>query len=214
MSKAEEQSVFFLLDAWTSSVPKPGVFNHELAVCVMLFGSRAQGVHSEHSDYDFLCIGNGETQITEAVDVVWISEERLAAPAWRGSELAGHVARYGRCLHGDDSWRKDVFPSEAAVARKVEQIGDRVEILLPRWDRFLPVYHRKYLRLLRRDLQRLSLLSKSEPVPPTPTLDAAWDALGEKPDLPAWLHSQCEKQVLKSPVLDGIHRLEELARRK
>lgn len=181
------------------------------AQSVFLFGSRAHGVHSETSDYDILCVGKGETRMTKLLDILWVDPDRCHSRQWLGSELAGHVAYYGKCLHGDDTWLSGVFASEEAIHHKRSQITERVETLKPRWERFLPVYHTKYLRLLRRDLQRHDCLARGNPVPPTPVLDELWSVTAEHPNLCDWIHQPSSAIELPDTVVDGIHYLEKTA---
>lgn len=168
---------------------------------VILFGSRAANMHRPTSDHDLLCIGRGEARITPAVDMVWISVERLEGSEWLGSELAQHVAHYGCWLSGENTWGSAVFSSERAILQKADQIKARVHALIPRWDRLLPPYHRKYSRLVRRDLQRLQLLAEGKAVPPSPALDSEWS---EQTVLAAWARAHVDPSLIPAALLDKL----------
>jgi hypothetical protein len=43
------------------------------------------------------------------------------------------------------------------------------------WPKLHPVFHTKYKLTIRRELQRLDLLRRKTPVPPTCTLDSDWN---------------------------------------
>lgn len=184
---------------------------------VILFGSRAANVHGPDADYDLLCVMRPnraldllQSRITVGIDLLWISPERLQQAEWLGSELAQHIARYGRWLHGENTWGHAVFPSEQAVLKKSEQIKERIEALVPRWERLLPSYRRKYSRLVRRDLQRLHLLTIGEAVPPTPLLDREWLQVQES--LAQWARMHIRPGLLVPSLIDQLPWLERIPR--
>lgn len=146
---------------------------------IILFGSRAVDLARSDSDWDLFCVGSGRSTTTERVDLVWISPAALASKDWLTSELAGHVARYGRCLRGDAAWMEAVAWGPEAAARKRRRLAARVAALEQAWPLLAPQYRRRRLALVRRDLQRHALLAVGEAVPPTALLDSAWSALDD-----------------------------------
>ena len=141
---------------------------------VIVFGSRAAGVHAKTSDVDLLCVGEPEHQRAEKLDIVRRTTSEIENPKWLGSELASHIARYGVVLRGRFEWRGLVSLGEQAVCHKERRVGALVNGLLRYWDRLHPEFRRKYLTTIRREGQRLKLLTCGIAVPPTPTLDQNW----------------------------------------
>jgi predicted nucleotidyltransferase len=72
----------------------------ERASEVVLFGSRASGVATAESDWDLLLVGRGRRLHTDAMDLIWVTPDRLCNPQWLGSELANHVVAYGFMVAG------------------------------------------------------------------------------------------------------------------
>ncbi|SRR6266446_512367 len=148
---------------------------------VILFGSRAVSRHLADSDVDLLCITErvprGATKLRRrniTLDVVCVSTLRLQSHTWLGSELAGHIATYGIWLQGKDDWTPKVRRSQEAISRKAGLIESRVSALCRHWDMMSSLYHDRFSRIVRRDLQRLDHLVAGIPVPPSPILDDAW----------------------------------------
>jgi hypothetical protein len=141
---------------------------------LVLFGSRAAGVSREGSDFDLLCIGSGSSRLGQSLDLVFVTPEDCQGSRWLGSELAGHVARYGRWLLGEPDWVHRVQPSRGAIDRKAERLRRRLHAVEENFPLLDAIYLDKHLALIRRDLQRHESLLKGEPVPPTPLLDQAW----------------------------------------
>lgn len=148
---------------------------------IIVFGSRAAGVHSPDSDLDLLCVGSnpGPRVKSPRLDLLWLRPENVDSAKWRGSELAGHIAAHGRWLLGPDDWKLEVFSSPAAVQRKQWQLMDRIQALEARWNDLSPAYHHRLFTLIRRDMQRLELLKGRRPVLPTPVLDRDWRELDD-----------------------------------
>lgn len=146
---------------------------------LVIFGSRAAGVSKEDSDFDLLCVGVGASRLSRALDLVFIAPEDIQGERWLGSELAGHVARYGVWLKGDPDWVHRHHGSHQALERKREKLLHRLQAVEQHFHLFDPLYLQKYLTLTRRDLQRYEHLAHGEPVPPTPILDQAWAQLAE-----------------------------------
>lgn len=149
---------------------------------IVLFGSRAAGLARPASDWDLLVVSEERPRSAPALDLVWVSPRELSTRAWLGSELAGHVACWGRWLHGEPDWVAGVVHDECAAAHKARRVASKLDALERTWDLLGPAYQRKHLLLLRRDLQRHALLSLGEAVPPSALLDAAWKACADPQD--------------------------------
>lgn len=141
---------------------------------IILFGSRAAGVSREGSDFDLMCIGSGLSRLGPSLDLVFVAPEDCRRERWLGSELAGHVARYGQWLVGEPDWVHRVRPSLDAKERKAEKLRRRLQAVEESFPLLDELYREKHFTLIRRDLQRHELLAQGEPVPPTPLLDQAW----------------------------------------
>jgi hypothetical protein len=148
---------------------------------VIVFGSRAAGVHSPDSDLDLLCVATdpGRRVKSRHLDLLWVRPETVDSAKWLGSELAGHIAAHGRWLLGPEDWKAEVFLSPAAAQRKRRQLMDRIQALGASWTDLAPTYRLRLFTLIRRDLQRLELLRRGRPVLPTPLLDRDWRELDD-----------------------------------
>jgi predicted nucleotidyltransferase len=143
---------------------------------VVIFGSRAVGMHRPDSDLDVLLVNANTARLRVAgVDFVILRSDELASPLWLGSELASHIAEYGKWIKGGGSWRDQVRVSNRAAMRKQARIVGLLMCAPKWWSKLHPVFHSKYKLTIRRELQRLDLLRKKIPVPPTRTLDSDWD---------------------------------------
>jgi hypothetical protein len=142
----------------------------------VIFGSRAVGMHRPNSDLDVLLVDAKTDRLRVAgVDCVILRSEELTSSLWLGSELASHIAEYGKWIKGFGFWRHQVRISDRAAMRKQARL---VGLLMrgPKWwSKLHPVFHTKYRLTIRRELQRLDLLRRKTPVPPTCTLDSEWD---------------------------------------
>jgi hypothetical protein len=141
---------------------------------VILFGSRAAGIARAGSDWDLLVIGSGRSRSVPALDLVYVSPRDLASGSWLDSELAGHVARWGRWIYGSPDWIGQVGRGPLAAAHKGQRVASRIAALERAWNLLGPAHQRKHHTLVRRDLQRHELLSRGEAVPPSALLDEAW----------------------------------------
>ncbi len=141
---------------------------------IILFGSRAAGLDRAGSDWDLLVVGVGRSRSAPGLDLIWVSPRELAGDDWLESELAGHVARWGRWLHGAPRWVTDVAAGVAAAENKSCRLASRIGALERTWELLPHAYRNKHHALVRRDLQRHALLLQSEPVPPSPLLDEWW----------------------------------------
>lgn len=142
---------------------------------VVIFGSRAAGVHSSSSDLDLLIITPKRRRLVAAgLDCVLLTPEEVNDSFWLGSELASHVAAYGRWAKGAGEWRSNVQLSDRAITRKRKRVSSVLRNVAQRWSRLHPIFQLKYRTTLRRELQRLKLLEVGFPIPPTPMLDSEW----------------------------------------
>jgi hypothetical protein len=144
---------------------------------IVLFGSRAARVSREGSDFDLLCVGSGSSHLGQMLDLVFVTSKDCRGNRWLGSELAGHVARYGQWLTGEPDWVHRVQPSRGAIDRKAEKLRRRLRAVEASFPLLDASYLDKHFTLIRRDLQRHESLLKGEPGPPTPLLDQAWTRL-------------------------------------
>ena len=141
---------------------------------IILYGSRASGVSDADSDYDLLFIGQGESIKENGIDLSWIEKSKLDTKEWLESELAVHIAKYGRWLKGKDNWRTKARITESTVEKKKTKIKNYVESLRNRFEKLSFPFQNKYVIKVRRDVQRLFLLLKNEPIPPKQVLDNEW----------------------------------------
>jgi hypothetical protein len=141
---------------------------------IVVFGSYVAGLQAADSDIDILCVGNGPRLKSTSLDLSWVSESNISEDAWLGSELAGHIAKYGIWLRGDGRWRSHVFTGARAIERKRRRIVSLSRTVTQLWDRLHPIFRDQYNITIRRELQRLELLQKRVQVPPTKLLDDEW----------------------------------------
>ena len=143
---------------------------------VVIFGSRAVDMHRPDSDLDVLLVDTKIDRLRVAgVDFVVLRSEELTSSHWLGSELASHIAEYGRWIKGFGLWRHQVRVSDRAAMRKQARIVGLLMRAPKWWSKLHPVFHGKYKLTIRRELQRLDLLRRKTPVPPTCILDSNWD---------------------------------------
>ncbi len=144
---------------------------------VVIFGSRAVGVHRSDSDLDVLLVdANAGHPSVAGIDFVVLRSDELVSPRWLGSELASHIAEYGKWEKGCGSWRQQARISDRAAMRKQARIVGLLMRAPKWWSRLHPIFHAKYKITIRRELQRLDLLRNQIPVPPTRILDSDWDS--------------------------------------
>ena len=148
----------------------------EQASEVVVFGSRASGMETRGSDLDVLCIGSGKRLKSDRLDVIWKGVEEVESERWLSSELAGHIGAFGLWLRGSGQWKGVLRPGSRAIDHKGKSILSLADGLHAHWNRLDPDYHRKYLTVIRHDVQRLQYLTAGLPVPPTPALDKRWTA--------------------------------------
>jgi hypothetical protein len=141
---------------------------------VVLFGSYAVNAPSKSSDVDLLCIGEGKRFKSRTIDLIWYRRAEVGKATWLGSELANHVAHFGKWLHGQDTWSHRVFTSGRAIDFKRTLIVSRARSLEELWKVLRHEYRKKHATKVRRDLQRYELLKAGLAVKPSALLDANW----------------------------------------
>jgi hypothetical protein len=141
---------------------------------VVVFGSYASGLNTPESDIDVLCIGSGPRLKSRNLDLLWIAEHKLGGTEWLGSELAGHIAKYGVWVRGDGSWRTSVFSGAHSIETKRKRVISLSRTAIHFWSRLHSTFQHQYDLAIRRELQRLELLLKHFQIPPTKVLDNDW----------------------------------------
>jgi Nucleotidyltransferase domain len=150
---------------------------------LVLFGSRAADLGRPDSDWDILCVGDSAPRLrwssqsgrrTPVLDIVWLAPAMLNSEKWLGSELANHIKNYGVVIRGRCPWRESIRTSEFALERKLRTISIRSKFIAEYCSHLAAPYLARHKLLLRRDLQRLDLLTRDLPIPPSLLLDDAW----------------------------------------
>jgi hypothetical protein len=152
-----------------------------LSACteVVVFGSSVQKERT--GDLDLFLVGFGRRAKTRKLDLVWKTPAQIKSRRWLESELANHIAAYGIWLAGTSTWVNSVRISAKTVRSKRQLIVARANALERAWPTLNAAYRLKHVVKLRRDLQRLHMLSKGKPVPPSPKLDSKWRLLKDRP---------------------------------
>lgn len=141
---------------------------------IVLFGSRATGEAGADSDWDLLCVGEGRRTKNGNVQLFWISPDQAQSKQWRGSELGSHIARFGKWLKGRGDWASEIHVSRTAVSEKVRRIRRRVRVAREAWSLLTGPYRDCRAIEIRRDVQRLAILSSGGVVPTRHRLDRMW----------------------------------------
>jgi hypothetical protein len=146
------------------------------ALEVVVFGSMAAGLERPDSDIDILCIGGAlDFKVkTDSLDLIVVPVTATHSSLWLGSELASHIMEYGTWLKGSPHWRARVHIGQKSIDEKRRRIGAFMKSIPSSWLRLDDVFRAKYSIKLRRETQRLLLLERGAPVPPTRILDDAW----------------------------------------
>ena len=156
---------------------------------VILFGSHASQCASRSSDVDLLCVGYGKRIKSKSLDIIWITPDALRQRRWLGSELAGHIAAFGRCLRGNFEWSESVFVSGESIVRKRNQVQSRMRAFRHFESQLSEPRRNRYFARWRRDVQRLSCLLRGRFVPASAALDADWiDSTTTSESLLALMH--------------------------
>src|ERR1700735_2625746 len=149
----------------------------EQTIEVVIFGSRPIAMNRHDSDLDVLAVGTAARRIKKCgLDLIIISTSDLGSPTWLGSELAGHVARYGLWMKGQGDWRGKVTSGPDTWKQKERRLISLMRSVRNSWTQLHPLFRLKYRTTIRRELQRLLLLQRSVPIPPTSFLDSEWQA--------------------------------------
>ncbi|NJK31773.1 MAG: hypothetical protein HC927_04750 [Deltaproteobacteria bacterium] len=126
-------------------------------------------------------VGRGLDQLGQGLDIVVVEPEQFWSSSWRDSELAGHVARWGRTLEGSPHWLEGLAATHsrslAAIAFKQRSLAAQLRALQQHWPDLGPWARDRRTLKLRRDLQRHARLLEGREVPPTALLDREWSAV-------------------------------------
>ncbi len=149
---------------------------------VIVFGSMALGVERPDSDIDVLCVGDCDCKLkTPYLDLIGVSRETIEDSSWLCSELASHIACYGRWLRGSPAWTSRVAIGRKAVIQKQRRVVAFMTGLPRVWANLENCFRVKYSIKIKRETQRLILLRRSVPIPPTKILDESWDIYSQSP---------------------------------
>ena len=176
-----------------SRVERAGISWSELesqATHIVIFGSFALSGATASSDLDILCVGKGKRIRSPELHLIWISPQRTTSREWLTSELATHVATYGKWIKGENTWALFKTPSEHALSRKKQRIYQRTLALFRHWNDLGSHYQYRHLLNLRRDLQRYALMKAGQAPIPKTFLDAFW--------------TQCAKTERWEPLLNEV----------
>jgi predicted nucleotidyltransferase len=149
---------------------------------IVVFGSRSVGLERADSDIDVLCIGNFNFKLkTAQLDLNAIRAREVGETHWLNSELASHIAHYGTWIRGVPEWIDRVEIGQSVVQAKRRRLAAFMRALPDRWRGLEEGFRQKYATKLRRETQRLLLLERGTPIPPTRMLDTYWDNLSISP---------------------------------
>jgi predicted transcriptional regulator len=104
------------------------------------------------------------------LDVVTVTPEKFESQAWRRSELATHIAKYGVRLKGSDCSLSETVPDSNAIKTKIKRIRAYVKALESKWTRFDALMKDKYAIKVKLDVLRLEIMRRGLAVPPTALL--------------------------------------------
>jgi len=139
---------------------------------VIVFGSMSVGLHRTNSDIDVLCIGEREYKMkSNALDLVVVPVQAINDDAWVQNELATHVASFGTWVVGKPEWTGRARVGQFAVDQKYRRLSRFIDALSKSWFRLNEFFRVKYSVKLCRETQRLILLERGIPIPPTAILD-------------------------------------------
>lgn len=142
---------------------------------VIVFGSMAVGLDRADSDVDVMCFGGPESKLkTDLLDLIVFPQRATRSPAWLRSELAFHVRHYGVWIKGTPDWIDRAQIGQQAIGEKRRRVEAFMRHLPDSWSRLDEGFRIKYSIKVRREAQRLLLLSRRVPVPPTRMLDTCW----------------------------------------
>jgi hypothetical protein len=102
-----------------------------------------------------------------------MAEATLQKSGWLHSELASHVGHYGVLVKGDLDldWCCAAKLTDQAVEAKRRRVAAFMRCLPHSWANLEDGFRIKYSVKVRREMQRLLLLERGDPIPPTYMLD-------------------------------------------
>jgi hypothetical protein len=149
---------------------------------VIVFGSMSAGIDRADSDMDVLSISTCAYKYkSRFLDLVGVPSQATRSRAWLQSELATHVGKYGTWVKGTPEWVSETSVGARVVYEKRSRISAFMRSLEKSWSRLDECFRAKYSVKLRRETQRLTLLERGVPVPPTRILDYYWAAASISP---------------------------------
>ncbi len=174
-----------------------GVKHFEESLEIVIFGSMSVGLQRPDSDIDVLCVGDQNFRLkTKELDLTVMRADATDSLLWLGSELASHVVEYGTWIKGASQWSGKVELGHEAVASKHHRIVAFLRALANSWFTLEECFRVKYSIKLRRETQRLLLMERGEPVPPTVILDRFWDSISIPPYA---VHDRLRRLIPSSP---------------
>ena len=141
---------------------------------VAVFGSFAMNGDLSRKDVDIFAVGDFKGRITSCVDLMVVSKSQLSSAEWLESEVAGHIAKYGKWLKGTPEWACQAATTKETVLSKARRIESHLKGLRKNWRYMGGKYRDKHLTAIRRHLQRLECLINGQFVPPSKLLDESW----------------------------------------
>jgi len=182
MAKTQELLTQILSQRIKSSAPRAQYWLSGASE-VIVFGSMSVGLNRPDSDIDVLCIGGDEGKVkTNELDLIAVSVEATRSRAWLQSELASHVAEYGTWIKGSPtSWRSEVGIGPTVAMEKRRRVSAFMTAIPKSWLKLEERFRVKFSTKLRRETQRLILLERSVPIPPTRILDCSWFTISKSP---------------------------------
>jgi hypothetical protein len=166
------------IEARVGTLPREIFRRYSEAQGVVVFGSFALGLDGPHSDLDVFCIGETKTHFkSKIIEVMILPEYELYSELWLGSELANHIAAYGVALGGTPEWFGAAMISPEAVQKKSRRVSAYLRSLEKYWPLLSFRIRGRYELKVRREVQRLSLLTQHVAVPPTHLLDVSFDPI-------------------------------------
>jgi hypothetical protein len=146
---------------------------------LVVFGSRVTLLAAADSDWDVLVVGDAEPIHRDGIDLVVVSATEVRSDSWLGSELASHIAAYGFWLKGEGSWREKAAISDDAVESKRRRLRAQIQTFIDLGRVQSSARRQQHAQGIRRQLQRLTLLSARKPMPTNPELDMQWNAMSD-----------------------------------
>jgi hypothetical protein len=155
----------------------------EDSVEVVVFGSMSVCLERKDSDLDLLCFRASSFKFkNRQIDLIGMHRDAQEGSLWLSSELASHVVAYGIWIKGSCTWAADVRVGDRAIETKRRRIAAFIKALPSAWHSLDETFRLKYSIKLRRETQRLILMEKGTPIPPTRALDEFWDDISGGPE--------------------------------